>query len=427
MITLQPSLNKLGLALLLLSGIASAGTCTQKFPVLERAEKGDKWAFVEKDLEDLDCSGNFEGKYFKIVHETKDIPISFDHADKKLVQKAANVYYHLTIARNYWINQIKSEYVARLPQITIRLDITNSFSSVRHYKNAELEKNYNNAWSMPEGQSPKGVKEQVKWGKEIWFSPAQQLASKNLVKSTGSNPVHESLILVKDPVTEYTKNTLIYSGLALAVTENLNSSKVVKNSLETLGAVALLYGAIEVTKHMDHFFMSKYYYIETAMVPEIIYHEYAHIAMSDTMKTVHSVPVIEGMADFFASTIAQRKYMYEKLKGFSSNKGKNLLSKELYHPYLEGEWNSTSDFTVSLLWQARLAFEKFNAQRAAKNEDPIVDFDIMVFNAHKNLNENSDIMNGLNGALTDACRASCDNMRAGVNLLNQVFEKKGFN
>jgi hypothetical protein len=178
---------------------------------------------------------------------------------------------------------------------------------------------------------------------------------------------------------------------------------------------------------MDKWFVNKYYYIETAMVPEIIYHEYAHIAMSDTMKTVHSVPVIEGMADYFATRVAGRTKMYSDLKGFANNRAKDANNKALYHPYLEGAWNATSDFTLGLLWAGREEFEKVNADRTKKGQEAIVNYDDLVFTAHYDLDENSDIMHGLNGALVKSCQKKCNGLRPGVNTLNYVFEKKGFN
>ena len=163
------------------------------------------------------------------------------------------------------------------------------------------------------------------------------------------------------------------------------------------------------------------------MVPEIIYHEFAHIAMSDTMKTVHSIPVIEGMADYFASRIAMRRKMYEKLKRISSNKSKDLQNKSFYHPYFEGAWNATSDFTLSLLWKGKMEFDKANEKLIKKSQSPIANYDEIIFNAHFGLNENSDIANDLTGALIDSCKEKCHGVRAGVNTLHNVFEQKGFN
>lgn len=430
MITLQHLLNSACVATIVLSTTAFAQDkkyCPREFDVIEREGKHD-YRFVSKELDKLFCSNTFEGEHFKIVNGTEDEGISFDHENKELIKKAANVYYHLMVARNFWINNIKSDYVSEMQQVTVRLDITNAYSNTRHFKNAEQEKNYNNAWSVPEGETPRVAGDQKKWFKEIWFSPMKKIESrKEAPKSDGSNPIHESLVMIKDPVVELNKNAVIYMGLNWLKNTSINGSLVLDDAVKRLGAIAIMYALLETTKHMDKWFINKYYFIETAMVPEIIYHEYAHIAMSDTMKTVHSVPVIEGMADYFATRVANRKKMYEELKNYSKNMAKDPNSKQLYHPYLEGAWNATSDFTLSLLWSGKAAFDKANQVRLKKGQAPLVDYDDLVFTAHKDLNEYSDIAIGLNGALINACKIKCTDVRPGVNTLNFVFEKKGFN
>jgi hypothetical protein len=402
--------------------------CPKKFEVLERDKKGEGYKFETKDLEKLFCTNKFEGENFKIVYATDDEAISFDNENAELVKKAANVYYHLTTARNFWINEIKSDYVGQLPQIIVRLDITNAFSNVRHFKNKELEKNYNNAWSIPDGKMAKATNgEQKSWNKEIWFSPSKKLLTSELATSNGTNPIHESLVLVKDPLIEFNKNALIYGTMAAVVASSFNQSTLLDLAIKNLGSIAVIYGLVEVTKYMDLWFMDKYYYIETAMIPEIIYHEFAHIAMSDTLKTVHSIPVIEGMADYFAARVADRRQMYEKIQEYSTNKSKDTKSKMLYHPYLEGAWNATSDFTLSLLWMGKDDFDKLNKERAKKGQADIANYDQLVFTAHKNLNEYSEIATDLTRALIDACKETCQSLRPGVNTLNGVFEKKGLN
>lgn len=427
MITLPRLLNSSLLAAVLFTGSAMAEEfCPKSFDVLERVGKND-YQFVQKELEKLYCTNKFEGEHFKIVYGTEDEAISFDHEDKLLLRKAANVYHHLTVARSFWIDQIKSDYVNGLKQITVRLDITNAFSNVRHFKNAEQEKNYNNALSVPEGQTPRVAGQQKKWFKEIWFSPMKKIEARKEVKSEGNNPIHESLVLIKDPVWDMNESALIYGALNWIKTPSINGSVVLEDALKRLGALAIIYAVMETTKHMDKWFVNKYYFIETAMVPEIIYHEYAHIAMSDTMKTVHSVPVIEGMADYFATRVANRKKMYDELKDFANNRAKDPNNKDLYHPYLEGSWNATSDFSLSVLWLGKKEFDKANELRVKKGHPALVNYDDLVFTAHKDLSEYSDIATGLNGALIKACKVKCDNVRAGVNTLNYVYERKGFN
>lgn len=429
MITLTRLLNSSLLGLALYTSTVYAETqdvCPKDFQILERDSK-EGYSFVTKRLEDLFCGEKFEGINFKIVKSNSDEAITFNDEDKALVKKAANVYYHLTKARNFWITDIKSSYVPTIPQIIVRLDITNAFSNVRHFKNEELEKNYNNAWSIPEGQEPSFLKNPKKWGKEIWFSPMKQIKTRNLLTSEGNNPIHESLVLIKDPLVEYNKNSLIYTGLSFLIAPTINQSYLLETAISNIGMLAIIYGSIEVTKHMDKFFVDKYYYIDTAMVPEIIYHEYAHIAMSDHLKTVHSVPVIEGMADYFASRIAKRAKMYEKMDDFSTNRFKDVNNKSLYSPYLEGAWNATSDFTLSLLYKGKVEFDNLNAKQVKKKQAMIVDYDQLVFNAHFELDETSDIAVGLTKALVNSCKETCTSVRAGVNTLQSVFEKKGLN
>lgn len=293
MTTLTRLLNSGLLGLALYSGLtmAETETCSKEFDVLFRDNK-EGYEFRSKKLDNLFCKNTFEGKYFKIVKGTSDEAIAFDNKNEALIKKAANVYYHLSVAREYWVNSLKSEFVKKIPQVIIRLDITNSFSNVRHFKNEELEKNNNNAWSIPEGSEPDFIKNPKKWGKEIWFSPMKQIKTRDLVESKGENPIHESLLLVKDPIVEMSQGSLIYTALSFLKTPSINQSYLLETAVTNLGILAILYGSLEVTKHMDKMFVDKYYYIETAMVPEIIYHEYAHIAMSDHLKTVHSVPVI---------------------------------------------------------------------------------------------------------------------------------------
>ncbi len=119
--------------------------------------------------------------------------------------------------------------------------------------------------------------------------------------------------------------------------------------------------------------------------------------------------------------------MYKKIEGYSANRSKDLNNKSLYSPFLEGAWNATSDFTVSLLWRGRMEFDRINENRSKRNMPIIANYDQIVFETHKHLNENSDIANDLTKGLVNACKENCDNLRIGINTLNYVFEMKGLN
>jgi len=412
------------LAILSLDIYSAEKLCSKEFDVLIRSKKS--FNFEKKELQNFNCKDRFEGKDFKIVEGTSEEAISFN-ADPELLKRASNVYYHLTQAKNYWVESLQSNYVKNMDQLTIRINITNSYSRTRHFKNTDQEENYNNAWSVPDGETPRFIKDKSSWGKEIWFSPRKTVESRKEVESTGKNPVYQSLEIIQEPIIESTKNNLLYQGLSYVAYDSVRNSQYINSAITKVGIMAILLGASEVTKHMDKVFINKFYYVDTAMVPEIIYHEFAHVALSDTMKTVHSVPVIEGMADYFASRIQTDKILYKKLEGYSINRTKKIYNKSLYHPYLEQGWNAESDFVLSLLWKARTNFDKANAKRAQKKQEHLVDFDQLVLQTHLYLTETSDIMNDLTQSLLDACNEKCSSKRFGHDVLHKSFEEKGLN
>lgn len=410
----------------LLSGLAFGDdNCSKEFDVLIRGKKS-KYSIESKKLNNFKCNNTFEGRYFKIVKGTSEEVISFDESDE-LINKAANVYYHLSLARNFWINKVKSQYVRDFEQITIRLEITNAYSRTRHFKNKKLEENFNNAWTTPAGETPNFVEDKKSWNQEIWFSPVKKLATREQLKSNGNNPIHESLVLVKDPVTDFAGSSLLYNTLGyLAFPNRYSGSSFIDNAVIQIGAMAVIYGLVETTKHMDKWFVNKYYYIDTAMVPDIIYHEFAHIALSRTMKPIHSVPVIEGMADYFATLIVDRDKMYSPINGISTNKVKKRNSKKFYHPYLEEQSNSESDFTLSLLWDVHQRFDLINEKRLKQKKKQLVSPIKLIHNAHLKLTEQSNIIKDLTKALIDSCHEVCLNSRTGISELHRIIEKKGF-
>jgi hypothetical protein len=401
-------------------------TCTKKFKVQERHRK-NKYKLKSRELVDLKCNDTFEGKYFKIVEATSNDAIKTNSADKILTMRAANVYFHLTRARNFWVDEMKSAYVAGQPKITIRLNILNSYSKQRHFKNLGLGKNYNNAWTIPEGAEPAFVPDRDVWGKEIWFSPMKKILTKDIYKSQGNNPIHESLKIVKDPMLNNAKNALVYQGLGLLTLPTLNGGDFLADALKRVGTIGALFGMLYLTKKIDLWFIEKYYYVDSAMIPEIIYHEFAHIALSDTMKTTHSVPVIEGMADYFAARISNRRMIYDKIKGHSSNNPKDTKKNSVYSPYLEAAWNAQSDFTLSTLWLGKTKFDKLNKTRKRRGQSVMVNYDKLILETHLNLTEESDIRQDLTKAMIDACKKECASKRAGINTLHQTFEEKGMN
>jgi len=76
-------------------------------------------------------------------------------------------------------------------------------------------------------------------GKEIWFSPSKKIESRKEIKSEGNNPVHESLVLVKDPIVDFNKNALIYTGLSLVAAPQIYDGAVLNTALQRVGVIAI--------------------------------------------------------------------------------------------------------------------------------------------------------------------------------------------
>ena len=59
--------------------------------------------------------------------------------------------------------------------------------------------------------------------------------------------------------------------------------------------------------------------LDSAMVPEIIYHEFTHVAMSDYIPLTGSFAVSEGIANYFASVISGNTEIAGKLGEYGKN------------------------------------------------------------------------------------------------------------
>ena len=410
------------------SSVYANSICTSEKEVLIRkGAHGHK--FEKRVLEDLYCGKGFEGKYFKVVYHKSNEAISLDEKDIYLKRRAANVYYHVSKAREFWVNEVKSKYVKDLDQVTIRVEIPNSFSRVGHFTSDDAQDIVNNAWTVPAGETPNKpwVKNKHKWGREIWFAPMKKVESRNLVTPSGDNPLTQNLKVLASPVGEYIKGNIIQSTLGHLAYPAYQSTTLLNMLFKNVGAMAIMFATIEISKKMDKIFMTKYYYLDTAMIPEIIYHEFSHVALSDKLNPVHSVPVIEGMADYFATRIAKTVKMYKGIKKFSTNAAKNAKSKAVYNPLHEHKNNATSDFTLSFLWRVKAEMDKQNNKRVKTGRPIIANPDQLIYEARNQIDESSSILE-LTQALRKTCdiESVCENKRLGVGVLNLVYAKKGF-
>jgi hypothetical protein len=86
-------------------------------------------------------------------------------------------------------------------------------------------------------------------------------------------------------------------------------------------------------------------YLDTASVPEIVYHEYSHLALSDFISVRSDALVSEGYANYFAAVISNNTNIGDKL----GNLGKNA-------PGFNGKFRGTYRMTMDLYGQEHSGF-----------------------------------------------------------------------
>ncbi|WP_408098834.1 hypothetical protein ACJVC5_07930 [Peredibacter sp. HCB2-198] len=408
--------NKFIMALaLLVSGAALAENGPQFTVLVRRDGRSTKPYYTKMEMPDLESNNSFDGKYFKIVKSKGKEAVSFDEKDEKLLLKAANVYYHLNKARQYWVDQVKSEHAASLPKITIRLEIFNQFDELGHFANDNRAPQYNNALSVPAGETPSWVpaEKQDKWEKEIWFRPMKSIPAKDLAPS-GPNPLTTSLNALERPLINYTANSFNQTLMEHMFYPTYAARPLHEDVLRLVGTIAMTKAIIYASKYADPLFMDKYYYLETAMIPEIVYHEYSHLVLSDHLQMSHSTPVNEGMADYFAAVMSDKRKVYAKVKGYSNSAPKDTQNKRPYSHWDESNRAATADFTLSVLWDVR---ETLGEEIGDK----------VVYAARTFLKtETATVSDSLLRSILKACDLKCESPRKDKLKLYETFSKKGF-
>lgn len=383
--------------------------------VLKRGEKNLKVYLEKEELDNLESNESFDGKYFKLVLGKNKEAISLTEKDEKILVKAASVYYHLSKAREFWVTRMQSQVAVEMPKIVVRLEITNVFDELGHFAHDNRNPQYNNALSVPEGETPSRVpaNKQDKWGKEIWFRPKKNILSKDL-PTAGPNPITTSLMALENPVLGFLQDQFNLQLMQNFFYPSYVGRPVSNDVVQLIGTYALLKVIIHGSKYADPLFMDKYYYLDSAMVPEIVVHEYNHMVLSDHLAMTHSTPVNEGMSDYFVAVMSKKKKIYAKVRGHSNAAAKDPQNKRPYSHWDESNRMATGDFTLSVLWDVR---ETLGEESGDK----------VIYQARRYLKtESSTISEGLLRAILRACDDKCEEPRRDKLKLYQTFQKKGF-
>ncbi|MGZ3808470.1 MAG: hypothetical protein ACXVCE_10315, partial [Bacteriovorax sp.] len=103
-----------------------------------------------------------------------------------------------------------------------------------------------------------------------------------------------------------------------ALTEELNSTSINAHFDQIALTYAITWAVPFVLNKISSPFKAETY-LDTASIPEIIYHEYTHLALSDFISVRSDSIVSEGYANYFASAIANNVNIADKVGKLAKN------------------------------------------------------------------------------------------------------------
>ncbi len=378
----------------------------QASDIMKRAVvRDDNFNAVINDvkLDNLTSDDAFEGKYFKIVKGKDNEAVRFDDTEDMQL-RAATTYYHLNKARQYFVDVAKSDYVKNLPQIIVRVELINVFNEIGHFANDNLNPQFNNALTVPAGKGypPKNI---PPWNIEIWFRPSKEINIKDFQGSVDRPSV-------KGAIVDF-RNQTHMTNFRQFMTELLSGGAISDPSsvMRLVGSSLLIEAIYQSSDIASEFFSRKIYRLDSALVPEIIYHEFSHVALSNHMELSHSTPVNEGMADYFAGKIANSKKLALKIKEYNLFNGKKVQRKQQYNLAFERGEYANADFVFGLLWNIGVTV----------GEDVEIPF---MNNLAGKLHTNANIREDLIQASLDACKESCKRPSTDQLKLYTFYHKK---
>jgi len=372
----------------------------------------------ETALPDLTQTDRLEGKYFKVVLGKSDSGISIHPVpgeSPEMTQtrlRAATVYYHLNRAHDYFVNVLHSQRARDLGQVTVRLELTNKFSELGHFANDNLDPQYNNALSIPAGNPMEGVPVEP-WGAEIWFRPVKLIPTHMLFEGKVPNPLAGEFKALRKSLNTMAVFAAIQAVATYLVAPQTQAAGLVESLARTGGTFIVMEGALELMDWLTPKLLPKNFYLDTGMIPEVIYHEYAHQALSDHLALTHSTPVNEGMADYFAAVISGGPNIADRIKAYSTARPKKGARKQVYSPSFETRGAANADFVLGLLWGLRQEFPGIT--------------DSLIHEARRYLTTSeSTIYDGLLRALLKSCNKVCQDPATDRMRMYRYFQKKGF-
>lgn len=346
---------------------------------------------VKYEINELEGLEYFETEKFKIVIGRSNEAIPINEQDESILLKAATVFYHISKASNYFDNLLTPRKVRE--QIVIRLEMTDDFDQEKHFSDNDSAAKYNNAKSIPPGPIRLNENAVKPWGHEIWFRPEVL----DVKKSTNEAQVNE-LASIYDM---FNKSDAYVESLKLIAQLIKGDNVDLEQGVEEIAVDYFIEQfKKEAFRNTLHFFNYGAKYLNSALIPGVIYHEYAHVALAEYLDIKRSNPINEGFANYFASRILGKEEVSVSFSKYSLSTNKDGSNKDKYIPDYELLVYAQHDFTFSVLHQISQLIENYQISAT--------ETDLFFINVAKNLQGSTRINPDLIELIDKQCRSDCN-------------------
>ncbi len=402
---------------------ASASFALDEFEIVGRKKNGRaKYESVELPLL---APGRYETNRFKVVWKRESEALSdakiaelvatqqTNRSAEDLRMMAANTLFHAEKARQFFADRLDSEEARALPQILLRLDISNSYNDQAQFAHDQHQPQFNNVLTIPEGK-PRADRTDLKpWFREIWFRPRKEIPIGEILAALPEDPVNAQIRQARAQLYPMQIDLTLRETLIASFQNRLDTDGFVESVVRQGGTLLLMEGAFQVLKFVNRLIIPQRYYLDTAFIPEVIYHEMAHAVLGDYLAPNLSTPVNEGVSDYFATSIGGNPKIAKKIREYSTVTGKNGKRRHAFQMEYETLGKAHSDYVLSLLWGLR---GKLGAET----------MDRVVFESRKHLStRDSNIRRGLPNALLLACEKVCESPLRDRMRIHEYLESRG--
>lgn len=294
---------------------------------------------------------------FRIIKSTERDSVDFTSdaysEDERL--RAATTLYHAKAAREYFTKVLGAPKAINQPRIAIRIEMNHPFNEFFHFVPESKLLEYNNAVTVP-GSTIRAMPDVEKWDNEIWFRSAKEEEVDNGVYQVAK--IMDKMDLTVEMLKTVTDQSVQNSVVSSTLDESFRNVDYMGFTESVLYTVGIFKVAPKILIFATGKIKTKTF-LDTAMIPEIVYHEYTHYALSDYVSLKRSTPLNEGLANYFAAVISNNGVIAEKTGRFSKNiGGYDGTSKLMYESKMETANSAHANFVFSYLWRLRLRLAK---------------------------------------------------------------------